>query len=98
MLAEELKGLKSRTAADVALTNYRNRRLVECAAVQGASRFASDIIIRGADTPAKIVDGRLENFNYAGIVTRLLPTDPPHLLHGPVQLPVRRVEERVCAM
>merc|ERR1711939_1057967 len=71
-LAEELKGLKSRTAADVALTNYRNRRLVRSAAVQGLSRFASDIIIRGFDTPAKIVDGRLENFNYAGIVTRLL--------------------------
>merc|ERR1712230_230990 len=72
VLAEELKGLKSRTAADVALTNYRNRRLVRSAAVQGLSRFASDIIIRGFDTPAKIVDGRLENFNYAGIVTRLL--------------------------
>merc|ERR1711881_510426 len=52
--------------------NYRNRRLVRSAAVQGLSRFASDIIIRGFDTPAKIVDGRLENFNYAGIVTRLL--------------------------
>ena len=69
VLAEELKSLKSRTAADVALTNYRNRRLVRSAAVQGLSRFASDIIIRGFDTPAKIVDGRLENFNYAGIVT-----------------------------
>merc|ERR1711970_380546 len=40
--------------------------------LKGLSRFASDIIIRGFDTPAKIVDGRLENFNYAGIVTRLL--------------------------
>merc|ERR1712130_210878 len=74
----ELKGLKSRTAADVALTNYRNRRLVRSAAVQGLSRFASDIIIRGFDTPAKIVwtEGeslpRFENFNYAGIVTRML--------------------------
>ena len=72
VLAEELKGLTSRTEADIALTNYRNRRLVRSAAVQGLSRFASDIIIRGFDTPAKIVDGRLENFNYAGIVTRLL--------------------------
>merc|ERR1711937_646532 len=67
VLAEELKGLTSRTEADIALTNYRNRRLVRSAAVQGLSRFASDIIIRGFDTPAKIVDGRLENFNYAGI-------------------------------
>ena len=55
------------------MTNYRNRRLVRSAAGRKAlSRFASDIIIRGFDTPAKIVDGRLENFNYAGIVTRLL--------------------------
>merc|ERR1711924_219088 len=67
VLAEELKGLTSRTEADIALTNYRNRRLVRSAAVQGLSRFASDIIIRGFDTPAKIVDGRLENFNYAGM-------------------------------
>jgi zeaxanthin epoxidase len=46
--------------------------------VQGLSRFASDIIIRGFDTPAKIVweEGmtfpRFENCNYAGIVTRFL--------------------------
>jgi len=43
--------------------------------VQGLSRFASDIIIRGFDTPAKIVtkDGlKFENFNYAGIVTKML--------------------------
>ena len=49
------------------------------------SRFASDIIIRGFDTPAKIVWGgkddkgnglvplpKFENFNYAGIVTKML--------------------------
>ena len=43
--------------------------------VQGLSRFASDIIIRGFDTPAKIVTTpsfKLENFNYAGIVTKIL--------------------------
>ena len=72
VLAQELKKLDRRSAADAALVTYRNRRLVRSAAVQGLSRFASDIIIRGFDTPAKIVDGRLENFNYAGIVTRLL--------------------------
>merc|ERR1711918_140948 len=42
----------------------------------GLSRFASDIIIRGFDTPAKLgfYDGKFvaENVNYAGIVTRLL--------------------------
>ena len=45
--------------------------------MQGLSRFASDIIIRGFDTPAKITqaeDGsiRFENFNYAGVVTSIL--------------------------
>merc|ERR1711871_1509515 len=76
VLAEELKGLTSRTEADIALTNYRNRRLVRSAAVQGLSRFASDIIIRGFDTPCKLgfYDGKFvcENLNYAGIVTRML--------------------------
>ena len=52
--------------------SYTSRRLIRSAAVQGLSRFASDIIIRGFDTPAKIVDGRFENFNYAGIVTKML--------------------------
>merc|ERR1711903_358830 len=74
VLSEVLSGLESKSHADVAeaLATYKDRRLVRSAAVQGLSRFASDIIIRGFDTPAKIVDGRLENFNYAGIVTRLL--------------------------
>ena len=40
------------------------------------TRFASDIIIRGFDTPAKITwkDNKptFENCNYAGIVTRML--------------------------
>ena len=59
-----------------ALQRYRNRRLARSAAVQGLSRFASDIIIQGFDTPAKVYmkDGALqvENLNYAGVVTRLL--------------------------
>lgn len=49
--------------------------MIRSAAVQGLSRFASDIIIRGFDTPAKVVlkDGiKFENFNYAGIVTKML--------------------------
>lgn len=61
------------------LKQYQGRRLIRSAAVQGLSRFASDIIIRGFDTPAKIVKDesafggiRFENFNYAGIVTRML--------------------------
>ena len=39
------------------------------------SQFASDIIIRGFDTPAKIVTEKglkFENFNDAGVVTKLL--------------------------
>jgi len=75
VLAEELGALKDRTQVEAALQTYKSRRLVRSAAVQGLSRFASDIIIRGFDTPAKIeTEGglRFENFNYAGIVTRLL--------------------------
>ena len=72
VLKEELGKLTSRASVPGALLTYRNRRLIRSAAVQGLSRFASDIIIRGFDTPAKIVDGRVENFNYAGVVTRLL--------------------------
>ena len=76
MLSEVLSGLESKSSASVAeaLATYKDRRLVRSAAVQGLSRFASDIIIRGFDTPAKVVDGRFENFNYAGIVS----SGPPH--------------------
>jgi len=35
-------------------------------------RFASDIIIRGFDTPFKYVDERFENFSYAGVVTLMM--------------------------
>jgi len=74
VLSEVLSGLSSKSHGSVsaALSEYKDRRLVRSASVQGLSRFASDIIIRGFDTPAKVVDGKLENFNYAGIVTRLL--------------------------
>lgn len=76
VLGQELSSATSRTEINSKLDSYRNRRLVRSAAVQGLSRFASDIIIRGFDTPAKIVvkDGgvKFENFNYAGIVTKML--------------------------
>jgi zeaxanthin epoxidase len=80
VLAEELGALKDKTQVAQALERYKSRRLVRSAAVQGLSRFASDIIIRGFDTPAKITSGeengsgsmQFENFNYAGVVTRLL--------------------------
>merc|ERR1740138_1297548 len=67
---------KSRKELEGTLQDYRNRRLVRSAAVQGLSRFASDIIIRGFDTPCKLgwKDGKFvaENLNYAGVVTRML--------------------------
>lgn len=75
VLAQELGSLESRKDIEERLNKYNSRRLVRSAAVQGLSRFASDIIIRGFDTPAKIVfDGgvKFENFNYAGIVTKML--------------------------
>lgn len=78
VISQELGGAKSRTEITEKLKSYQRRRLVRSAAVQGLSRFASDIIIRGFDTPAKVVweEGKLfprfENFNYAGIVTKIL--------------------------
>jgi len=75
-LSDEMTKLRSRSELTGALQTYRNRRLTRSAAVQGLSRFASDIIIRGFDTPCKIgvYDGKFvfENVNYAGVVTRLL--------------------------
>ena len=75
-IAEEVTQVTSRKELAGALEHYRNRRLVRSAAVQGLSRFASDIIIRGFDTPCKVgfYDGKFiaENVNYAGVVTRLL--------------------------
>jgi zeaxanthin epoxidase len=77
VIVDELEQCKTRNDIAGALRRYRDRRLVRSAAVQGLSRFASDIIIRGFDTPAKIVKGedggiKFENFNYAGIVTSIL--------------------------
>jgi len=75
-ISEELSRVSSRSELPDALSTYRNRRLTRSAAVQGLSRFASDIIIRGFDTPCKLgfYDGKFvcENLNYAGVVTRLL--------------------------
>jgi zeaxanthin epoxidase len=76
VLGQELQSATHRSEITGKLDTYRNRRLVRSAAVQGLSRFASDIIIRGFDTPAKIVYDesgiKFENFNYAGIVTKML--------------------------
>jgi zeaxanthin epoxidase len=76
VISQELGQCKNRKELESAMKRYRGRRLVRSAAVQGLSRFASDIIIRGFDTPAKITnkDGsiKFENFNYAGIVTSIL--------------------------
>jgi len=75
VIAQELESAQTRDQIENKLKTFRGRRLIRSAAVQGLSRFASDIIIRGFDTPAKIVlkDGiKFENFNYAGIVTKFL--------------------------
>lgn len=76
VITEELSSATSRKEVTKKLKNYAQRRQIRSAAVQGLSRFASDIIIRGFDTPAKITwdDGKpkFENCNYAGIVTRIL--------------------------
>merc|ERR1712127_1131188 len=75
VIAQELSTATSRSEIEGKLKSYKSRRLIRSAAVQGLSRFASDIIIRGFDTPAKIntKDGiKFENFNYAGVVTKML--------------------------
>mmetsp|Transcript_11354 Transcript_11354/g.32702 ORF Transcript_11354/g.32702 Transcript_11354/m.32702 type:complete len:546 (-) Transcript_11354:46-1683(-) len=76
VIAQELGSAKTRNEVAQKLESYARRRQIRSAAVQGLSRFASDIIIRGFDTPAKVswVDGKpkFENFNYAGIVTKML--------------------------
>merc|ERR1719231_1275747 len=76
VLSEILTTTGKRSEVTEGLKSYRNRRLTRSAAVQGLSRFASDIIIRGFDTPCKIgfYDGQFlfENVNYAGVVPRLL--------------------------
>jgi len=75
VLQDEFSKISSRNDIERALEKYRSRRLIRSAAVQGLSRFASDIIIRGFDTPVKVVtdpEFKVENFNYAGIVTRML--------------------------
>ena len=77
VISQELVRATKRSQLTDALRHYQTRRLIRSAAVQGLSRFASDIIIRGFDTPAKITrdaNGKmvLENFNYAGIVTRMM--------------------------
>lgn len=78
VIAQELNSTTLRTQVPDALKRYRNRRLIRSASVQGLSRFASDIIIRGFDTPFKMVKDdnsgkvRFENANYAGIVTRMM--------------------------
>jgi len=75
VLEQELMKLTNKDGIESKLGDYKSRRFIRSAAIQGLSRFASDIIIRGFDTPAKIVnkDGiKFENFNYAGVVTKVL--------------------------
>jgi len=76
VITKELENIKYRSEVTGKLKSYGQKRLVRSAAVQGLSRFASDIIIRGFDTPFKIVTEngkmRFENFNYAGVVTKML--------------------------
>ena len=76
VLAQELNSASSREEIEMKLKSYNKRRLIRSAVVQGLSRFASDIIIRGFNTPSKIIkteEGmKFENLNYSGIVTKLL--------------------------
>merc|ERR1719163_1668542 len=76
VISEQVTAVSRRSEVEGVLQEYRDTRLTRSAAVQGLSRFASDIIIRGFDTPCKLgfYDGKFvcENLNYAGVVTRML--------------------------
>jgi len=76
VIAAKLTEVERRSEVESSLADYRDTRLTRSASVQGLSRFASDIIIRGFDTPCKLgfYDGKFvcENLNYAGVVTRVL--------------------------
>ena len=69
--------LRSRPRSPI---SHRDTRLTRSAAVQGLSRFASDIIIRGFDTPCKLgfYDGQFvaENLNSTPMPTPLPEADP----------------------
>ena len=71
---QELSPLKFRSSIEGVLKIYRNRRLTRSASAQRLSRFASDVVIRSFDTPVKITLSpfKVENFNYLGVVTRML--------------------------
>merc|ERR1712238_497328 len=56
VLEQELMKLTNKDGIESKLGDYKSRRFIRSAAIQGLSRFASDIIIRGFDTPAKIVN------------------------------------------
>jgi zeaxanthin epoxidase len=85
VITEELEKLETReqSAIRASLKTYQNRRKARSAAVQGLSRFASDIIIKGFDTPVSVKlprkdeDGKwhgfeVEHATYNGFATRVL--------------------------
>jgi len=85
VIAEELESLETREQSGIrqSLKSYQNRRKARSAAVQGLSRFASDIIIKGFDTPVSVKlprrdeDGtwhgfEIEHASYNGFVTKAL--------------------------
>jgi zeaxanthin epoxidase len=85
VIQEELDRVETREQSAVrgALKTYQNRRKARSAAVQGLSRFASDIIIKGFDTPVGVKlprrdeDGKWHGFEfehatYNGFLTKAL--------------------------
>jgi zeaxanthin epoxidase len=85
VIQEELERLETReqSAVRAAMKTYQSRRKARSAAVQGLSRFASDIIIKGFDTPVSVKlprrdeDGKwhgleIEHASYNGFLTRAL--------------------------
>jgi len=99
VIANKLEHISRRSEVEGVLQEYRDTRLTRSAAVQGLSRFASDIIIRGFDTPCKLgfFDGKFvcENLNYAGVVTRFLQPILPVFFAIQFAFPLRRLGQQV---
>merc|ERR1719352_1289274 len=80
VIANKLEHISRRSEIEGVLSEYRDTRLTRSAAVQGLSRFASDIIIRGFDTPMKLgfYDGQFvaENLNSTPMPTPMPDPNP----------------------
>mmetsp|Transcript_21029 Transcript_21029/g.27625 ORF Transcript_21029/g.27625 Transcript_21029/m.27625 type:complete len:524 (+) Transcript_21029:103-1674(+) len=85
ILARELAQVSSRLEIPNKLQQYYKKRIMRTSIVQGLSRFASDIIVTGFDTPCKVVSLwplKIENFGPASILTNMLKPVMPLIFYA----------------